>query len=217
MAAHGSGFFSFPWLSNFTLGLSSPAMSQPIPPPPPAHHDQHNKDGQGTSTSTSTPTSGLFRHARQFGLFMAGAGLLAASVAVSRRAVIRQRLSMLPPFYASNRNPLVITDGDRQQLAAQALGLATLNVMSFGVLLVGGISWGFDLSSVEELRRRTKVALERPSGLSEEDEKEAEREMAKVMDGFMERLGMKKPEDEAPTDEAPTDESLPKTKTDDEP
>lgn len=126
---------------------------------------------------------------------MAGAGFLAASVFVARRSVLRQRLSMLPPFYASNRAPLNVTDSDRQLLAARALGLATLNVVSFGVLLVGGLSWGFNISSVDELRARTRMALDRPTGMSPEEEREAELEMEKMVEGLMGRFGLTLPGD----------------------
>lgn len=124
---------------------------------------------------------------------MAGAGFLAASVFVTRRSVLRQRLTMLPPFYASNRAPLNVTDSDRQLLAVRALGLATLNVVSFGVLLVGGLSWGFNISSVDELRARTRTALDRPSGMSPEEEREVEMEMEKMVEDLMARFGLKMP------------------------
>lgn len=85
----------------------------------------------------------------------------------------------------------------------RALGLATLNVMSFGIMLVGGVSWGFDLLSLSELRQRTRIALSRPTGLSPEDEKQAEQEMEKMMDNLMSRLGMKKPESEPEAKDEP--------------
>lgn len=123
---------------------------------------------------------------------MAGAGFLAASVAITRRSVIRKKVAMIPPFYVSNRNP--ISSSDKEMLAVQALGLATLNVMSFAVMLVGGISWGFNISTLDELGTRAKVALQRPTGLNPELEKESEVEVEKMMDSLMERMGMKKPE-----------------------
>lgn len=173
-----------------TQTSTSPAWLPPsLPSPAAATMSQPHKD-----TTQDRPTSSALRHAKQFGLFMAGAGFLAASVAVTRRAVLRQRAGMLPAFYISNRAPIKVTHSDRQLLAAHALGLASLNVMSFGIMLVGGISWGFDISSIEELRRRTKTALDRPSGYSPEEEKEAEEEMEKAMEGLMARLGMKMPE-----------------------
>ncbi|KAJ4248937.1 hypothetical protein NW757_008051 [Fusarium falciforme] len=136
--------------------------------------------------STSPPWT---RQLKQFGLFFAGAGFMAASVAISRRSVLRRRLDSLPKFYSSNRQPVKFDSADRSLLAVQALGLATLNVMSFAVLLVGGISWGFDLSSIQELRERSQAAIRRPGLVNPEDEKE----MEKMMEDLMARLGMDKP------------------------
>lgn len=130
------------------------------------------------------------RQLKQFGLFAAGAGFLAASVAVSRRAVVRRQLDSFPKFYSSNRAKINFDSSDRSLLALQAFSLATLNVMSFGIMLVGGVSWGFDLSSVSELRERTQAALRRPGLVNPEDEEQ----MEKMMSDILARLGMEKPQ-----------------------
>ncbi|KAI8722180.1 Altered inheritance of mitochondria protein 11 [Fusarium sp. LHS14.1] len=145
--------------------------------------------------STSQPWT---RPLKQFGLFFAGAGFMAASIAISRRSVLRRRLDSLPKFYSSNRQTVKFDSADRSLLAVQALGLATLNVISFAVLLVGGISWGFDLSSVQELRERSQAAIRRPGLVNPEDEKE----MEKMMEDLMARLGMDKP---APSEKPSSD------------
>lgn len=145
------------------------------------------------SQTMSRPTpyqSTWERSFRQFGLLLTGAGFLAASVAVSRRSVLRMRQNSFPKFYSSNRAPVKIDSAERSLLAAQALGLATLNVMSFGVMLVGGISWAFDLSSVAELRERTQAAVRRPGSVNPEDEKA----MEELMEELMGKLGMEKPQ-----------------------
>ena len=147
--------------------------------------------------------SPLMRQLKQFGLCFAGAGFLAASIAISRRSVLRMRTATFPPYYISNRSPANKVDSaDRGLIAVRALGLATLNVMSFGVFLVGGISWGFDLSSVAELRQRTRNHLAKPSNLSTEDEKKMEQELEKILDSVYAKLGIKRPESE-PTPDLP--------------
>ncbi|KAK7209666.1 hypothetical protein V2G26_016844 [Clonostachys chloroleuca] len=169
--------------------LPSPlAMPQPITP----------------SQDERPVASPYLRQAKQFGLLLAGTGFLATSIAIARRSVVRRRLAIFPSFYTSNRSPPNFDASDRQLLAVQALGLATLNVMSFGVMLVGGISWAFDLSSIEDLRQRTRTAMRRPSNISAEDEKEAEREMEKMMENLMDKIRLKKPENEA-TGEPPAE------------
>jgi hypothetical protein len=107
------------------------------------------------------------------------------------------RQDSFPKFYSSNRNPVKVDAGERSLLAAQALGLATLNVMSFGVMLVGGISWAFDLSSVAELRERTQAAVRRPGSVDPEDEKA----MEELMEDLMGKLGMETPQKPSGTPE----------------
>ncbi|RCI13914.1 hypothetical protein L249_8227 [Ophiocordyceps polyrhachis-furcata BCC 54312] len=129
----------------------------------------------------------LRRQLHQLGLFLAGAGFLAASVAVSRRAVVRRRLEALPAFHTCNRSSPAADASDRFGLATQALGLATLNVGSFGVLLTGGIAWGFDLCSVAELRFRTQQVLRRSAA---NVDPEAEREMEEAMASLLHKFGL---------------------------
>ena len=141
--------------------------------------------------------SPLVRNVRQLGLCLAGAGFMAASIAISRRSVVRMRTATFPKFYISNRSPPNKGDSaDRGLIAVQALGLATLNVMSFGVFLVGGISWAFDLSSVRELRQRTRAHLEKPTNMSTEDEKKMEEELEKILDSVYTKLGIKRPNED---------------------
>ncbi|EWG38848.1 hypothetical protein FVEG_01944 [Fusarium verticillioides 7600] len=94
------------------------------------------------------------------------------------------------PNFTLPTDTVKFDSGDRSLLAVQALGLATLNVMSFGVMLVGGISWAFDLSSIEELRQRTQAVTRRPGMVSPEDEKA----MEELIEGLMGKMGMEKPQ-----------------------
>jgi hypothetical protein len=77
---------------------------------------------------------------------------------VTRRAVARRYHSIRPPFFhPSNEAPVVTFNGPLE--AAQALGLASLNVFSFSILMTGGMFWAFDISSVKEWRDRTRKKL----------------------------------------------------------
>ncbi len=116
---------------------------------------------------------------------------MAASVAITRRAVLRRQREALPHFFSQSNRPVRQLDGaDRSALAAQAFGLATLNVASFGVMMTGGIAWAFDLCSVGELRERTQAALRRPAGEGGLLNAQDEREMEEMMDSLLQRLGM---------------------------
>ncbi|UKZ74071.1 hypothetical protein TrVFT333_001726 [Trichoderma virens FT-333] len=108
------------------------------------------------------------RPLKQFSLFFLGAAFTAASVGVSRRSVIRRQRESFPKFYSSNGvGPHDGPNSEGAILGVQALGLATLN----------------------ELRVKTKAAMERPGGeVNPEDEKEFEQ----MMDNLMAKLGMDK-------------------------
>ncbi|KAJ4264026.1 hypothetical protein NW762_006065 [Fusarium torreyae] len=161
-------------------------MSNSLNTPAP-QNSQETISPRPSQPPTPSPWARPFR---QVGLLLTGAGFLAASVAISRRSVLRMRRESFPKFYSSNRHPVKVDSSDRSLLAVQALGLATLNVMSFGIMLVGGISWAFDLSSITELRERTQAAIRRPGLVNPEDEKA----MEEMMEDLMGKLGMEKPQ-----------------------
>ncbi|KAM3447990.1 hypothetical protein MY3296_008196 [Beauveria thailandica] len=144
-------------------------------------------------TSSTAHLSPLQRQAKQLSLFLLGASFLSASALITRRAVLRRQAEFVPRFFHYSRlAPGSVDSAARSSLAAQALGLATLNVAAFGVLLVGGAAWGFDLCSVAELQARTRMAVRRSTGgggggvLREEEEREVDR----MVMGLMERLGV---------------------------
>lgn len=155
------------------------AVAHP-PPAPPSVID----------TSDTAHLTPLQRQVKQLGFFALGCGVMAASVAVTRRAVVRRQIEAIPRFFHSSYLPAGSLDsGERSALAAQALGLATLNVAGFGVLLVGGTAWSFDLCSMRELQARTQQVMQRKAGEGVLNEEE-EREVDNMVIGLMEKLGM---------------------------
>ncbi|TLD21946.1 hypothetical protein PspLS_07860 [Pyricularia sp. CBS 133598] len=106
------------------------------------------------------------RSFRQLGLFFAGAGFLACTVGITRRAVLRKQVAAAPKFFSPSKyikpEPRVDSKGNTTKvidpeaeggpLAVQALGLATLNVFSFAIMMTGGLSWAFDISGMDDLR-----------------------------------------------------------------
>lgn len=148
--------------------IAQRALSAPAPAPAPVH------------TTTTTPASPLTREepwrrsAKQLGLFFAGATFLTASVFISRRAVNRKMIASYPQlFQPSHHGPKPPPrgpkeKGDDQLVAVEALGLATLNVMSFGVMATGGLMFAFDISNVEELRQKARSSLYGPNGVVDE-------------------------------------------------
>jgi hypothetical protein len=135
------------------------------------------------------------RSMQQFSIFAAGAGFLFFSTMVTRRSIARKKLASLPKFYSPSHaaagkqgNP------EGNLIALEALNLATLNVMSAGIMTMGGIAWAFDLSSIEDLRERTRRTLHGEAGnIDEKAEREFEEWAAKILTQF----GKTAPEDGA--------------------
>lgn len=128
------------------------------------------------------------RGAKQLGLFFAGAGFLTASALIARRAVVRKMADSIPKFYQpSHHGPRAPPRGpkeksDDQLVAVEALGLATLNVFSFGVMMTGGLMFAFDISNVEELRRKARGSLYGTNGVVDDAaEQQVEEWIAEVL------------------------------------
>ncbi len=181
-----------------TTTASSPPSQIPgagtsLPPPAQHRHLPPAAPPVAIDTSSTAHLTPLQRQTKQLSLLFLGCGFMAASVFVIRRAVLRRQAESIPRFFHASYLPpghphFALDSGERSSLAAQALGLATLNVAGFGVLLVGGTGWAFDLCSVAELQARTQMRRDREAGgVTGEEE---EREVDNMVMGLMERLGM---------------------------
>ncbi|SPO00151.1 uncharacterized protein DNG_03001 [Cephalotrichum gorgonifer] len=141
------------------------------------------------------------RALKQLGLFVAGSAFMLASIAVTRRSVVRKQVAAIPKSFQPNlRSPATTTaDGLRggaadpssaegSVMAAQALGLATLNVLSFAVMATGGVAYAFDLSNVDDLKRYARARMYGPAGRPDEA---AEREMEEWVARVLSKAGIK--------------------------
>lgn len=159
---------------------TQPPRSDPIPttslapssPPPPL----------SAPLPDTRPSVLSQRSLKQLGLFFAGAGFLSLATMITRRSVGRKTLATLPKFYVQSNRPVGKIDSDGSLIALEALNLATLNVIGFAVMMTGGISWAFDISSIDDLRRMARKQIG-PSGgrTDEEAEQEIEEWVAKVL------------------------------------
>ncbi|PKS09205.1 hypothetical protein jhhlp_003819 [Lomentospora prolificans] len=166
------------------------------------------QSSQPSSADDRSPFSP--RAMKQLGLFFAGSAFMMASIAVTRRSITRKQLAAFPKYYQSNMRPPVVgtptTPGaagtmestaaaaaapsaaastpkvDGGLIAAEALGLATLNVVSFALMATGGLSYAFDISSAEDLKRYARRKMYGPAGRTDEEaEKELEEWAAKIL------------------------------------
>ena len=66
--------------------------------------------------------------------------------------------------------------------AFEALNIATVNVLSVGMMVSGGLLWAFDISSLDDMRRRVRTGLGVDGIRTDEDaEEEIEEWFATVL------------------------------------
>ena len=137
------------------------------------------------------------RSLKQLSLFFAGAGFLSLATLITRRSIARKQMATLPKFYTQSNRPVNKIGSDSSLIALEALNLATLNVLGFGIMMTGGVSWAFDISSIDDLRRMARKHIGPAGGRTDEEaEREVEEWVAKVL------LRKEKQEQAAATDPA---------------
>ncbi|KAF7717041.1 Uncharacterized protein PECH_003141 [Penicillium ucsense] len=144
--------------------------------PPPA---SLSSESSSTSTSTmSTTTSSLATRPQppstagntNLKLFFGGMAFFALSVFVTRRASLRKRLACVPPYYSSSIYHQPNVNGAME--AFEALNLATLNVISFGMMATGGVMYALNINGVEDMRRIMRGTLDDVAAGKTDDELE---------------------------------------------
>ena len=154
------------------------------------------------STSITSP-----RSLKQLTLFLAGSTFFALSSLITRRAVVRRYAATTPRFYAPSNRPPQAVNGHLE--AFEALNLATINVMSFMMMLGGGTFWAFDISGVDDLRQklRRKDKGELGVGRSEEGDEE---ELGKWLAETLGRKGEKKKSSPSEDEQTTTERRKPR-------
>lgn len=135
------------------------------------------------ASATIEPQSAFFsqRSRRQLGLFLAGASFFALSSAVTRRSLVRRYKATIPKFYQPSNQPNTNINGALE--AFEALNIATINVMSVGMMVGGGLLWAFDISSLDEMRQKVRKNLGVDGARFDQDaEEEMEEWFATVLD-----------------------------------
>ncbi|XXH03147.1 hypothetical protein Hte_009541 [Hypoxylon texense] len=179
-----------------------PPQATPTQAPPPPSQPSPPPQSLQATIQPPEPRSPILsqRSLKQLGLFFAGAGFLSLSTLITRRAVARKHMVTVPKFYSQSNRTVNKIQSDSSFIAFEALHLATLNVLGFGIMLTGGLAWAFDISSVDDLRRMARRHIGPTGGQTDEDaERQIEEWVAKV-------LMRKDPKGE---------EAKPSTKTDD--
>ncbi|KAI0384353.1 hypothetical protein F5Y04DRAFT_227399 [Hypomontagnella monticulosa] len=167
-------------------------MAKDREPPPasstPSTQEQSSPPSQPKPLQNTTPPPEPLppilsqRSLKQLGLFFAGGAFLGLSILITRRAVARKLKATVPDFYQQSNRPVKKIQSDNSLIAVEALNLATLNVMGFGIMATGGLAWAFDISSVDDLRRKARRHIGTTRGYTdEESEREIEEWVASVL------------------------------------
>lgn len=143
-------------------------------------------ESEPSRAPTSSPASDIHspifsqRARRQLGLFAAGASFFALSTIITRRSIVRRYKAAIPKFYEPSNRVNYEVNGAVE--AAEALVLATLNVFSAGVMFSGGLTWAFDISSLDDMRQKVRTNM-RVDAIpkNEDDEKEIEEWFATIL------------------------------------
>ncbi|KAI1819942.1 hypothetical protein F4861DRAFT_96634 [Xylaria intraflava] len=163
------------WSFGTTMTMPKDGESASIPPPqaPPVPMSQPQQ--------LSPPSIVSQRALKQFGLFMGGACFMSLSVLITRRSIARKARITMPKFYTQSNRPVNKLNSDGSRIALEALNLATLNVLGFAIMMTGGVSWAFDISNIEDLRRMTRKHIGPGGRTDEEAEREVQEWIAKVL------------------------------------
>jgi hypothetical protein len=143
-----------PWGSSSSTPTPPPAPAAIPPPPPPS---EPPKEEAPAAAAAAEPRNETKRFLKQLALPAIGGAFLLLSMRLTRRSTIRRRLATVPPFYHPNNQPPVNPPNGALD-AVEALQLATLNVFSVAMLLVGGGAFALDVSNIEDLRARFRAS-----------------------------------------------------------
>ena len=91
---------------------------------------------------------------RPLKLLLAGTTFLTLSLYLTRRALRTRHLAAIPPYYTSSTYHHPPVNGALD--AFEAFNLATINVVSFGMVGTGGVMWKLGVNDLEDARRITR-------------------------------------------------------------
>ncbi|RPA78903.1 hypothetical protein BJ508DRAFT_150727 [Ascobolus immersus RN42] len=187
------------WFSSPSDSASAPPItSSPLPletqlPANPVNPD--NAAPKPTDAIKTPPLTDAQRFRRQLTMLLAGSTFLALSIRTTRRVSYRKQKAMYPTFYRPNNQPPPGPPGNAALEAVEALNLASLNVVSFAMMLVGGGMVAMDVTNMEELRERVRGWAGETEQSGEERRREEE-EWEEWMVGILARGELKEKERE---------------------
>ncbi|RDH23289.1 hypothetical protein M747DRAFT_231926 [Aspergillus niger ATCC 13496] len=170
-----------------------PPQTTSSPPPPPTNQPTNQPTKMLFSSlfsSSSTPDEfdpplpKLWTPKTNLKLLLGGLAFFTFSIYSTRRAMNRKLLASVPPYYTSSVYHKPKVSGGAE--AFEALHLATMNVLSFGMMSAGGALYALDINGVEDMRKFVRKGMVEGDGAlmrgeDKELEKEVEGWVAKVL------------------------------------
>ncbi|GAD92374.1 hypothetical protein ANI_1_3216024 [Paecilomyces variotii No. 5] len=137
----------------FLAGLISDFFGiSTAPAPPPSSNDQNNEPSSSSPHSASslalTNTSRVPTNVR---ILFGGLSFFLLSTVVTKRALHRRFSAMIPPYYTSSVYHKPNVNGALEAL--DAFSIATVNVLSLGMVGTGMTMYALDVNNPEDMRR----------------------------------------------------------------
>ncbi|GAA84326.1 C6 zinc finger domain protein [Aspergillus luchuensis] len=172
-----SSLFSSSSSSSTTTPQETPSSTPTTSEPPTTTMTRSPSD------EFNPPLPALWTPKTNLKLLLGGLAFFTFSIYSTRRAMNRKFLASIPPYYTSSVYHKPNVSGGAE--AFEALHLATMNVLSFGMMGAGGLLYALDINGVEDMRRFVRKGMVEGDGaLMRGEDKELEREV----EGWVEKV-----------------------------
>ncbi|GLA04452.1 hypothetical protein AnigIFM60653_004502 [Aspergillus niger] len=163
---------------------STPSNPESQPSPEPQSQPTPPSTTRSPSDEFDPPLPKLWTPKTNLKLLLGGLAFFTFSIYSTRRAMNRKLLASIPPYYTSSVYHKPKVSGGAE--AFEALHLATMNVLSFGMMSAGGALYALDINGVEDMRKFVRKGMVEGDGAlmrgeDKELEKEVEGWVAKVL------------------------------------
>ncbi|KAJ9361769.1 hypothetical protein C8Q69DRAFT_9277 [Paecilomyces variotii] len=136
----------------FLAGLISDYFGISTAPAPPSSSDQNEQSSSSPrSASSSLALTNTSRVPNNVRILFGGLSFFLISTVVTKRALHRRFSAMIPPYYTSSVYHKPDINGALEAL--DAFSIATINVLSLGMVGTGMVMYALDVNSPEDLRK----------------------------------------------------------------
>ncbi|KAH8426631.1 uncharacterized protein LDX57_004364 [Aspergillus melleus] len=152
---------------------------QPTSPPqetPSSSTSSASSDHPPKPSDEPLPELRFIKPNTKYKLLLGGLAFFTFSLITTRRALNKRFLAQIPPFYTSSVLHRPNVNGGME--AFEALNLATLNVISFGMVGSGAAMVALDINRIEDMQRFVRRGFNVDGGEVTKTDQELEEEVA---------------------------------------